>query len=369
MIHIQFKTRYPGCPFVTYEDNINKTSTQIVFDEDSLTASELIKTVIGKLNQTEYNQANTTLIEDFLSNYSQSNEFIDRVKWTKLKQPLREFDFKQHIYINFHSTAYNDENGCVIDKEFLGDISWLIVPLDPIDSNFIHAANMTNYTIHLLNTKSIETSSRIIDADINKSSLLNPATYKNDGIDNQYEKFEANIRSARVSARRFVIRDDEKIKQKIDKTLDTTNPVNVTIDKMIEPRVRIGKIQLTNNTRASAGTIRERLANPGKAYRFRTNPLLYEQCKKIDLHIKNVCDHTIAKHNSNHRLLERDIMRDDFDFILEKTGVKRLNGVLKFYPTNSGKIIINKIHNLKSLCFLSIMRHKKNIHITLHDLS
>src|SRR5690606_37746292 len=119
----------------------------------------------------------------------------------------------------------------------------------------------------------------------------------------------------------------------------------------------------------SAGLIRERLGNPYKAYRFRTNPVLYEQSKRIDPNIKEISDYVVNKNNSSYNCAERNIGRDNFDFILEKVGVKMLNGMYKFSPAISGSVLIPGKHELMSIQFLSVLRYKKNIHITFHDLS
>src|SRR5690606_19483733 len=122
----------------------------------------------------------------------------------------------------------------------------------------------------------------------------------------RHDEFEVNIKNARCGARKLVVRDNVKI-IKESNTIQDVLPPNKHMDK----RIKINKIPLTDKTRISAGLIRERLGNPYKAYRFRTNPVLYEQSKRIDPNIKEISDYVVNKNNSSYNCAERNIGRDN----------------------------------------------------------
>lgn len=391
MFHSQLKIKYPTCPFLINDANINKTfinnssndkeTNQFVFDEDALTFSDFLKNISDKLISSE----KTNAIIDFLSWYEKkidNNDNIDGigvnigvdVVWTRLKQSLKNLDIggKGYLCINFHACAYNDEYGSFLNKEFDGDIGWIVIPIYPSETDTIIPNTNIDKSSSLIVqpfSRSINNPDIITNSNVEEITILNPTTYKTD-IDNRYEKFEAEIRSSRVSARKFVLRDNNQIKVKHDTSSNTIN----TSD-MMEYRSYVGKIPLTNMTRSNASVIRDRLDNPYKAYRFRNNPKLYEQQKKVDPHIREISDHVISTHNSNQRSLDTSInlnintMHFNFDFILDKVGVKKLNGLYKFIPVSTGRISITNKHLLDSLLFVTVMRYKKKIHITLHELS
>jgi hypothetical protein len=431
MLHSQLKIKYPGCPFLINDTNINKsitnktpininnsfmnnssideTSNQFVFDEDTLTSTDFLKLISDKLIFSE----RSNVINDFLSWYEKKNEtdkeiedYISsdvngvnvgtdvKVVWTRLKQPLKSLDIgsKGNLCINFHACAYNDEHGTFLNKEFEGDIGWIVIPICPSETDAIIPDVNINKSHDLIihpsdrsikiNETYIDQSkvpSRGTDGKIEEPKLLNPATYKTD-IDNRYEKFEAGIRSSRVSARKFIVRDNNQIKIKHDVTSNLVNEVKLMslqndLNRQMEYRSYVGKIPLTDITRSNASLIRDRLDNPYKAYRFRNNPELYKQHKKIDPHIREISDHVVRTHNFNQRSLDTsitlnvDTQCDNFDFILDKVGVKKLNGLYKFSPVSTGRIFISNRHLLDYLSFVTVMRYKQRIHITLHEIS
>ena len=92
MIHAQLRTRYPSCPFLTNIGNINKSSSQIFDENNKISSSDLIKTMMSYINVYDHN---SNIIKDFISQYSDlnANEFIDNVYWAQIKQSIRELDF------------------------------------------------------------------------------------------------------------------------------------------------------------------------------------------------------------------------------------------------------------------------------------
>lgn len=357
MLHNQLKIKYPECPFLTHDVNPTTIIKQLRFDEDVIDPIKFIEIIMDKTTHqnSDLSKLNSDSVINFLSHYLQPNDFIDEIKWSKLEQSIRDFDFKRNMYVNFHSAAYRDEYGPIINKEFEGDIGWVIIPIEPIDLIVVNSS--VNYTIH-----SVISSRSVIEKSVKTPIQPNY-------VQTNYDKFESNIRSNRTSIRKFVTRNDIEIKEKKDITLDTEDPINTNTNKLMQYRIKIGRIPLTDKTRASAGMIRERLADPSRMYRFRNNPELLKQIKKIDPHIRELSDTITEKHNANYRSIERDVSRNNFDFVLEKVGIKKINGVLKFNPVNTGKITITDNHSLSTAYFVSVLRYKKNLHITLHYLS
>ena len=66
-------------------------------------------------------------------------------------------------------------------------------------------------------------------------------------------------------------------------------------------------------------------------------------------------------------IVKRDINKQTFDYTFEMVGIKKINNVYRFYPHDSGKICIDD-YNRRTSYFVSIVRHKKNLHITLHEI-
>ena len=127
---------------------------------------------------------------------------------------------------------------------------------------------------------------------------------------------------------------------------------------------------MNNKTRASACVIRERLTSSYKVHRIGKNPGLIKQQSKVDLSINHISKVNASNHNKTLRALERNIYNDVGDYTFDKVGVHKTSAVYKFSPIDSGKIKISNIDdkNLEKVYFITILRHKKNLHITYHEL-
>lgn len=363
MFHSQLKIKYPSCPFVVTDTDITMISNGLDFNEDAVTADVLIKEVKRELQLSDVDEQQIDETEEFLRQYTKQSSSVKKVEWNRITQRWDKINSREHLCLNLHLTAYKDRYGPVIDKEFEDVVSWLLVSLN--GNNIVTANKTLNYTVNThISLSQARDLNKIHDSDeITRS--MDPITYKG-SIDTQYERFEADIRSARTSARRFVYRDNTEIVKKQDSIVDTNNPRNTLPQKTVEPRNGISRLDLTNNTRAGAQAIRERLANPYKAYRFRTNPELYERCKKIDPCINNVGDQIATVKNSNFRTLIKDVDKDELDFTFESVGFKKVNGILRCSPVGTGRI--NTESRQTPTTFLSVLLCQESVHITLHKL-
>ena len=77
---------------------------------------------------------------------------------------------------------------------------------------------------------------------------------------------------------------------------------------------------------------------------------------------KKIKDHYTNNSIINSRVINKNI----FDYTFDNVGIKLINNIYKFYPQNSSKITINS-NNINSY-FVSIVKHQKNLHITLHHI-
>jgi hypothetical protein len=129
------------------------------------------------------------------------------------------------------------------------------------------------------------------------------------------------------------------------------------------------QINLDAKTRGSAQTIRDRLANQYKAYRFRNNQEFFRKSLKVDPLIRNIGDKIADDHNDKYRAFQTDVPKTVFDYVRETVGIRKLNGILRFHPLNTGKLLIDTSKIIQDARFLSICTHNDKLHITLHILT
>lgn len=359
MLHSQLKIKFPDCPYVWDQYDLRQTYD---VKQESLTRDEILDDVQNIFMNSVNNQVtdNTMINEsmNFLETLAQdsSNLFTSK-HYSRVAQtiPLH----KKDVLVNFHTAAYNDDNGGLIDKEFSSIVSWLVIPI--IGDVRTHSVS---YTINKNNIKQT-TNSRDVVMSSEMARALDPKTYRG-YTDNGCEKIEADVRAQRTGMRNFIVRDPEPIKiQKRDIMVDT----NITTDQtqnIVEPRKQ--QIEMNNNTRASAHLIRDRLMSSYKAHRIRNNPDAIKLQSRVDLSLKYTSNRVADTLNKNYRVLERDIDTEPFDYTYDQVGTKTFSAIYKFNPILSGRIGINIENTDKTTYFVTVMRHKSNLHITLHEI-
>jgi hypothetical protein len=277
----------------------------------------------------------------------------DNIKYTFISQKIPRT--MGDMRINFHTCAYNDDNNSSIDKEYESNISWCLIPI-------VGNVTMTNNEQYIINNNPVKTiTSNYSFPLVNKSEPLDPTTYQG-VIDNNYDTVEARVRCDRTGRRNFVKRINEEIIEKKD---IINNEFNQTNTHSLQPLREIKQINMNNNTRASAQLIRERLGSSYKAYRFRQNPELFKQQTKIDMSLRNIA-HNIAACN-NDKIIKNGVIKNEiFDFVHDKITIRKVSGILRFGPYSSGRIKINAIPDDKFVYFVTVLRHQRNLHITVH---
>ena len=98
--------------------------------------------------------------------------------------------------------------------------------------------------------------------------------------------------------------------------------------------------------------------------------ILYRQSMRKYNQKLNINNEKIVKtdqYKNNSIINSREIHKNKFDYTIDSVGIKFINNIYKFYPQNSGKISIINHYNIDSY-FVSIVKHQKNLHITLHHI-
>ena len=105
-----------------------------------------------------------------------------------------------------------------------------------------------------------------------------------------------------------------------------------------------------------------------KIRRLKQNPHLIEQQKKVDLSLNIVAKQICEKNNrdiiSNVKIMDNDY----YSYKYEDINIHKVNGILRFSPTNTGNITMNIKNSDNELQFVTILRHRSNLHITLHKI-
>jgi len=361
MIHSQTKLKYPNCPFVTLIDDFNK-QIQHIFDSEDIVQStmiDLIRESIDPVTSERYGNDYPMIIENFLVGETDSNiysKILYRVSRQKIKRST-------NLMINFITTAYRDDNDPLINREYSTTISWTVLPLsiDVVADRLGYSIDLIPTTLSTPPSTSISTPKILNTIDVVQN--LNPVTHT---VNTEMQKIESNIMMIRTGRRGTVARDLE-IKAEVKEKKDVYSYPDIQTTSRLEFKPAFSQIPLDNNTRASAQMIRSRLGNPHKAYRLRNNPEAYKRSLKIDPSIQNVGTTLINDHNDKYNLFRTDVPKALFDYVNENIEIKKLSGILRFSPWNSGRILIENI-STNNMKFLSILRHNAFLHITLHDV-
>ncbi|VBB18556.1 hypothetical protein YASMINEVIRUS_1019 [Yasminevirus sp. GU-2018] len=367
MLHSQLKTKFPNCPFVVPSNDFNKLTAPTFSEDvyDNVLMMNLIKRSYSDSVTTHYSLENDSY-QDRVSNFINdltSNGNFSKILYCSVKQTAPKYNRK--LTVNFHLSAYRDINTPLIDREFTSDISWTVIPLS-VDA----VADKTNYTINLIprqiNSSTNTNSKSASESDVARS--LDPTFYVNDS---ECFKIEADTLKMRTGKRSFTVRDDVEVVEKRD---SFALPA-IQTDSRMEFRALSSQVDLTSKTRSSAQLMRERAANPFKAYRLRNNPEAFAKSLKLDPLIRGAGDKVVETNNANYNNFRVVEPKAIFDYAYESVGVRRLNGVLRCTPSDTGKMLIgepdasNQVGNGGlNVRFLSIMCHKGVLHITLHDI-
>lgn len=368
ILHSQLKMKLPGCPYVWDPHDLRQTfgakTEDLTEDEFMGDIEELIANEINTHN--DLIPESIGFIKTLIHN---SSDVFKNKYYARISQTIPQH--KKDVVINFHTAAYNDDNGALINKEYNTVISWLVIPIAGDVTQ-----NTTGYTLSRdpeINVRNIghrilvgNKRDTVLSNDVARA--LDPKTYKG-CIDNEYEKTEASVRAQRTSARRFMVRDVEPEKvQKKDITVDTSILTAAT-NNLVTPAPRNQQILMTNNTRASGYLIRERLMSSYKANRIRNDPEAIKRQSRADLTLQHTGDHVAKTHNQSYRSLERDVDGEVFDYVYDCVGIKMFSALYKFNPTTSGKIRLNGSDTGNTFFFISVMRHESYLHITLHEIT
>jgi hypothetical protein len=357
-MHSQLKIKYPTCPFLWNYNDLRQVYSAQATNVNRKDLFSEIDLMINDVNKYKTLSPTNKQTIDFLIRITDSDRVsnYDKITYSIIEQVVPQN--LRNSWINFHTTAYTNDHDTFISQEYESVISWCLIP--------IYGGISTRKGGYIINRGEDinKTERQDIYRTNDMAKALDPLTYKG-AIDNNYYKEESVVRNNRVGNRNFVRRDEEEIIEKKDTYVNSSeiHPTNY-----ISPRSRL--IVLDNNTRSNAGFIRDNLSSEGRAYRFRTNPETFEHQKKIDLYLKNISQNVADFHNS--QIVQNELIeRDDFDYIFEKINIIKVSGILRFSPDSSGKITINNDFADKQdkyLSFITILRHKKNLHITLHKI-
>jgi hypothetical protein len=352
MLHRQLNLKLPDCPYVWDHHDLRQTYG---FRQESSSRDKILCDIRELLVSSGTDD--NTMVDDslfFLETLTQDDSNIFTTKhYSRIRQTIPQH--KKDLMINFHASAYNDDNGRLINKEFSSVVSWSVIPI----TGDVRT-HQVGYTIN----RNTNPMSRDTMMNNDMARCIDSKTYKGHA-DNEHEKMDAVVKAQRTSMRNFIVRDIEPEKvQKRDITVDTSIQTHQT-KNTVEPRKH--QIDMNNNTRASGQLIRDRLMSSYKAHRIRNNPDAIKQQLRVDLSLRHTANHTADTLNKNYRALERDVDKEPFDYTYDHVGVKTYSAIHKFNPVISGRIGINAENN-ETIYFVSVMHHKTNLHITLHEL-
>lgn len=308
MIHFNYHTKYPECPFI---HNFKQPFKQLDFAYQELDKDDCYERIDILLDDHKLFEKDSIInfINDLDSNLNAKYFIIEQNLDTNTKDQ----------FINFHTTIYNILfKSNIINQEFEQKIKYSFIPLfyDDYDSIMKIFQNELTYRDRKERTELSNKKNRIIKRNLQDKS--NTDDVKHDKI----EKFEKNT-----------------ISQKVNRT---------------------NKIVIPEKYRGSRANLRSSLISESKQRRLRMNPHLLSLQKKANLSIQGVSDKINVKKNvkSNHKL---------FDQKTEELEIRNLNGKFNFYPPTSGRIYVENL--TKELSFISIIKFDSNIIITLHKIN
>ena len=353
MLHSQLKIKYPDCPFVwDYNDMKQLYSANFTRKDKDALFLQIIDTLTNSseyLNRNPWTDKNIIDILVKMTNDDTLSNIYDKIDYVSMGQKIPK-DLTE-IWINFHTSVNCDDNS-YLNKESNKEIAWCLIPVVGIiesKKNKYIFKNMDSY--------------QGIDNSTKNQEKLDPVSYQinQDQMipSNKYDRIEDNVLGLRTGRRNFIKRDEEILE--INKNQEQNH-----IEIKLKPKFE--QIELNNNTRACAHLIRDRLKSTYKMNRIQYNPELLKQHMRVDLCLKNISQ-TVA-HQFNEKNITKDIIvsQDHFDYNLEPMNVQRINGILRFGPHTSGRAHIKHIDGEKFMYFITILRYKKNLHITFHQL-
>jgi hypothetical protein len=362
MYHSQLKIKYPDCPFVwDYDDMTKLFSPEIKRMTKESLLQEINNHMVDYSEETRRQDSEYRDILMFLINLTDNSKIqnvYDKINYVSVSQQIP--GIKKNMWINFHTTIYCDQYDKFMSKELDAQIAWILVPLFGDTATFAE----NNYMIRNNDDETVN------QREMKIHSELDPMTYKINK--NQYQVIEAQIKNLRVAKRNYIKRSDDPVNLK-DDILESgsESALGSTLGSALGSGPRFKQIELNNNTRASAGLIRERLNSKYKMNRMRNNPESMDQQKQINMSLKNISQ----KINQSHviRELEKEsnqhiVTQDQFDYIHDRIVIQRVNQILKFGPNTTGRIRYNVIKNQSFSSFITILRYGKNLHVTLHRI-
>jgi hypothetical protein len=348
MLHSQLKTKYPKSPFICDINNINNTVNTFNVTTQFLQKDELLRKIATLM--TSAREPTTTDQEtiDFLLKLT--DNAYENIIYAQQTQKIPKI--KNKVLLNFHTTAYYNDHGSIIDKEYETDIAWCIIPLLTNVSHNVYVKSTNQYKINTLNREQREILGKIdkINNDVSLAASPKGLPLEVDYGSNQTSK--ANSRQFRISKRGFVARNEEKAEKK---DIFTSND-NVLATQLYKIEPKNLQILLTDKTRASAAEIRDRLSSNYKAYRYRNNPELYKQQAKLDTSLYSITDVIVQKHNNKYKSFETTVDCDKFDFAHTKIMIQKVNGIFRF--NNAGLITLiinNQNEDIDRIYFISIL--------------
>lgn len=298
MLHSQLKINLPKHPYLWDIKNIRQTYD---INEIPLKYEDMMGNIQNLYYESEkvgiktnfINKDIYSLLENIAENkISQTYTFVSQ----KLKKTIQKVI---NGTINFHTSAYHDDNGGLIDREYESNISWLVIPI--IGSVYANPIKLNN-----INTEPI----------------------KSDILDKLGEKDINQYRLKCVGDNVFV--EEKIIKNQSDAKKEKTIYENKSYDYGYRKQARE--------------------MNYYKMHRFG-----YNTVKKPQLYDRD--DKPKPKEIAN-----------TYEYIDDNVGIMQLNTIYNFNPIYSGRINIECNEN-NITYFLSLMKHKKNMHITLHEIT
>lgn len=357
MHHSQLKVTYPDCPFLwDYDDMTQLFFPKIVVTNKESLLQEINNHIVDcistdyKRTDTEYRKIIQYLID--LTDEKKTYGVYDEMTFISITQKIPKN--KNNMWINFHTSVYHDENDNFLSKELSAQIAWSLIPIlgntEPLETKYLIVDTETQ-------TYNNDNNLKMIDR------ILDPMTYEKNKIDNQHGIIEANIKNIRVGRRNFIRRSDPILEPPIDQVPQGSVSV---------PQPRFKQIEFNNNTRASAGLIRERLNSTYKMNRMRNNPDLMKQQKRVDLSLRNISQkisETARSRSLDTINSQHVVIQDQFDYIHDNITIQKVNQILRFGPNTSGKIKFNLMDHQNNASFITILRYEKHLHVTFHKIT
>lgn len=310
MIHFNYHTKYPECPFIY---NFKEPFQKLDYNYQELDRDDCYERIDILLDD------HLIFEKDSVINFIEDAESNLNAKYFIIEQNLKRNTKDQ--FVNFFTTTYKtlfDKN--IIDQEFEQKVKYSFIPLFYDDNDSI------------------------------MKIFQNELTYRN-----RKERTE-------VSDKKNIIikRNISNIKEDTNK--DTNKDKLETYEEEILDfkSNRLNKVVIPEKYRGSRANLRSSLISESKQIRLRMNPHLLGMQKKANLSIQGVSEQfkVREKPKTSHKI---------FDQKIENLEIRNINGRFNFYPPTSGRIYVENL--TKDLSFISIIKIDSNIIITLHKIN